>query len=94
MGRDGRFGSHGNKTHSGGPRAPVDVRKVPADSVPYGSSISRNGRTVWAAYDANGTLVAVAATAPEARRKYRLWRARRGGDGDPPAPAISPGVRS
>lgn len=50
---------------------PPTVRKVPADSVPYGSDISRNGKTVWAAFDEVGTLVAVAATAPEARRKYR-----------------------
>ena len=63
--------SHGNKTHSGGPRPHIDVRKVPVDSVPYGDSISRNGRTVWATYDDEGHLVAVAATAPEARRKYR-----------------------
>ncbi len=46
------------------------IRKVPADSVPYGENISRNGRTVWAAYDGE-TLVVVAATAGEARTKYR-----------------------
>ena len=50
---------------------PPTVRKVPADAVPYGSSISRNGRTVWAAYDEAGTLIAVAATSDEVRRKYR-----------------------
>jgi hypothetical protein len=46
------------------------VRKVPADSVPYGSSITRNGRTVWAAYDVD-KLIAVGATADEARRKFK-----------------------
>lgn len=77
MGRDGRLGSHGNRTriHTA-PRTPIDVRKVPADSVPYGDSISRNGRIVWAAYDGE-TLVCVAATAPEARRKYMQWLNRK-----------------
>ena len=68
--------SHGNKTHSGGPRPHIDVRKVSAASVPFGDSISSNGKTLWAAYDAEGRLVAVADTAPKARRKYR--RAERG----------------
>jgi hypothetical protein len=49
----------------------IDVRKVPADSVPYGESISTRGDYVWCAYDERGTLVCVAATADEARRKYR-----------------------
>ena len=64
----------GNRV-TNGPRSrdlhPPTVRKVPADSVPYGSSISHNGRTVWAAYDEVGTLIAVAATSDEVRRKYR-----------------------
>ena len=64
---------HGDKVHRYVPPEHIDVRKVPADSVPYGSSISRNGRTVWAAYDGE-RLVCVAATAPEARRKYRETR--------------------
>jgi YD repeat-containing protein len=42
--------------------------------VPFGTSISNNGRTVWAAYDDTGRLVTVAATADEARRKYRDLR--------------------
>jgi hypothetical protein len=46
------------------------IRKVAPDSVPYGESISRNGRTLWAAYDGE-TLVVVAATAGESRTKYR-----------------------
>jgi hypothetical protein len=50
---------------------PPTILKVAADSVPYGSSISHNGRTVWAAYDDAGTLIAVAATSDEVRRKYR-----------------------
>lgn len=42
--------SHGNNIHPHSkPDMPL-VRKVPADSVPYGESISRNGQTVWAAY--------------------------------------------
>ena len=44
--------------------------KVPAESVLYGESISRNGCTVWAAYGGK-RLVAVEATADEARRNYR-----------------------
>ncbi len=66
---------HGNKTswphRSDSDRWPeLSLRKVPADSVPHGTSISRNGKHVWAAYDSE-TLVAVAATADEARRKAR-----------------------
>jgi hypothetical protein len=48
----------------------MEVRKVQADSVPYGEQISRNGRTVFAAY--YGTeLLAVAASSAEVRIKYR-----------------------
>ena len=71
--RDGALGSHGNTTHSGGPRPlppSVSVRKIPASSVEYGESVSLNGQTVWAVYD-DGVLVCIAPTAPEARRKYR-----------------------
>lgn len=53
---------------------PPTLRKVQADSVPYGDSISRNGQTVWAVYGADGVLVAVADTAKEARVKYREIR--------------------
>jgi len=67
----------GNKNHQRStknyPRRPserIDVRKVPADSVPFGESISRNGRTVWAAYDKDGTLIAIAPTADQARAKF------------------------
>lgn len=49
----------------------IDVHKVPAASVPYGESISTRGDYVWCAYDDRGTLVCVAATAKEARRKYQ-----------------------
>jgi len=65
--------NHGNRissTRRPDPHPPT-IRKVPADSVPYGESISRNGRTVWAAFDDAEVLVAVAATAPEVRAKYR-----------------------
>ncbi|MGB7554471.1 MAG: hypothetical protein WBM04_08855 [Candidatus Korobacteraceae bacterium] len=62
---------HGNRiaTYSPDPHPPT-IRKVPANSVPYGESISRNGRTVWIAMDGE-RLVCIAATAVEARRKYR-----------------------
>lgn len=61
---------HGDRmgTHRMNQDAPT-VRKVPADSVFLGDSISRNGSTVWVAYDAKGTLIAVAATADEVRRR-------------------------
>jgi hypothetical protein len=61
-----------NKCHHGH-HEHIDVRKVPADSVPHGDAVSRNGRTVWAAYDSE-TLIAVGATANEARGKYREVR--------------------
>ena len=48
----------------------IELHKVPADSVPYGESISTRGDYVWAAYDDRGALVCVAATAKEVRRKY------------------------
>jgi hypothetical protein len=50
----------------------LSIRKVQADSVPYGDSISRNGRTVWAAFHSD-QLIAVGATVGEARRKYIDW---------------------
>jgi hypothetical protein len=53
----------------------LSIVKVPADSVPFGESISTNGRTVWAAYH-DGELAAVGGTADEARRKWRVWRVR------------------
>ena len=46
------------------------IKKVDATSVPYGPDVSRNGKFVWAAFD-NDRLVCIAATAPEARRRYR-----------------------
>ncbi len=49
---------------------PIDTRKISADAVTYGRDISGGRDFVWGAYD-NGVLVAVGATAPEARRKYR-----------------------
>jgi hypothetical protein len=62
------------------------LRKQPADSAPYGTSITRNGRHVWAAYDGE-TLVAVAATADEVRgeygRAYRRWWAAQNYDHGP-----------
>ena len=61
--------------HKVDPRPPT-IRKVAADSVPYGENISRHGRTVWAAYDGEA-LVVVASTAGEARTKYREARQAR-----------------
>jgi hypothetical protein len=75
--RPGKNHSLGSKNwpHKPNPNADIPtVRKVPASSVPYGESISRNGRTVWAAYDGE-RLVAVGATADEARQSYRKVRA-------------------
>jgi len=71
---------HGNKCRTRTtPRARIDVRKLPAEAVPYGTSISLNGRHVWGAFD-DDVLVCVAATADEARRKYRFYK-RAEGDG-------------
>lgn len=70
--RDDSHGSHQSTLPRERPQwqDALTVRKVPADSVPFGESISRNGRTVFAAYDGE-RLVAVGATTEEARRKYR-----------------------
>ena len=46
------------------------VKKIPADSVPYGRDICTRGDSVWAAYS-EGVLICIGATADEARRKYR-----------------------
>ena len=70
----GRKDDHKGNRVTTGPRwqdpHPPTIKKVAADSVPYGESSSRNGRTVAVAYDGE-RLVYVAATAKEARRKYR-----------------------
>jgi len=51
------------------------IRKVSADSVLYGDAICTRGDHVWAAYDGE-KLIAVGATADEARRNYRrAWAA-------------------
>lgn len=51
------------------------IRKQPAGSVLFGPEISRRGGYVYCAYDGD-RLIAVAATAPEARCKYRkAWAA-------------------
>ena len=72
---------HGSKCRTAYRPDPPEltIRKVPADSVPFGESISRNGRTVWAAYH-NNELMAVAESADAARRKYRavLWQRAEG----------------
>lgn len=54
------------------PREIIPVRKVPASSVRYGESVSRNGKHVWVATD--GTVTAVGATAGEARLKFKAIR--------------------
>jgi hypothetical protein len=53
----------------------MSVRKVDAASVPYGSSVSKNGRTCWASYHGDH-LIAVGTTADEARGKYIDWSLR------------------
>ncbi len=45
---------------------PVPV-KVPADSVPFGSDVSRNGKHAWVIY-LDGELLCMGATAKEAKR--------------------------
>jgi hypothetical protein len=55
-----------------------ELRKQPADSVPYGSQIATRGNSVWCAYTPDGgELVCVDATADAARRKYDLIMRRR-----------------
>jgi len=52
------------------PRPKPVVRRIPVDSVIYGRDITHKDH-LWGAYRPDGvTLVAVAATAREARRKY------------------------
>jgi heme exporter protein D len=70
---------HGNRISS--KRAPdryqpTTICKQPASTVPYGECVAR-GRYVWCAYGAEGELIAVAATAPEARAKFRAAMRRR-----------------
>jgi hypothetical protein len=70
-----------NKIDRSGSRSPKPtVRKLPADTVPYGTDISRNGKHVWCAYDGE-TLIAVGPTADEARAKYREALRRKEGEG-------------
>jgi hypothetical protein len=73
----GGHGSYRNTARGPDRYRPTRIAKVPANSVPYGSSISRNGNTVWAAYDGE-VIVAVGATATEVRAKYRVWCHRNG----------------
>jgi len=46
------------------------IRKERADLHRYGKDVSRRGNYVFAAYSPDGKLVAIAATAKEARRLY------------------------
>ena len=55
--------------------ADVDVRKVDAGSVRFGTDVSRSGSTVWAVY-LDGELLCLGATAKEARHNY--YQRRRG----------------
>jgi hypothetical protein len=66
-------GEHGNRISKRGPDRyqPAATLKIPASTVPFGESISLTGKTVWAAYDDAGVLVAVGSTAGEVRVKYR-----------------------
>ncbi len=69
--------THGNKISPSTPeRFPCVVRKVPASSVPY-PEVSRNGVYVMGAFDPDtDEMVCYAATAEEARRKYRVIKRR------------------
>jgi len=63
--------SHGNRLSPHTPdRYKPTIKKVRAASVPYGESISRNGQTLWVALDGE-RVVCVAATAGEAKRKFK-----------------------
>ena len=53
---------------------PCPVEKVKADTVPYGEQITRRGGYVYVIRE-QGNVVAVGATADEARRKYTVYRA-------------------
>lgn len=53
----------------------VDVRKVPANSVPFGEQVSGNGKTVWAVY-LDGVLLCLGRTAKEAKHNYYGANAR------------------
>jgi len=59
-----------NKINPTTTRYKPTIRKVSSNSVPFGSDISLNGRTVWVALDGD-KLIAVAATSAEVRVKYR-----------------------
>ena len=54
---DNKINTHGPDRHP-----PPTIRKVDASTVPYGESISRNGRSVWVVLDGE-RLVCIAATA-------------------------------
>lgn len=65
---------HGNKISAHGPvQYNCEFRKVPADSVPYGESISRNGQTVWVAM-VGEHVVCIGATSEEVKRKYLVLK--------------------
>ena len=66
-----------NKIKIGSRRAQPTVRKVLADSVPYGPSICEHGNYVWCAYEGD-EVIAIAPTATEARGKYRDVLRQRG----------------
>jgi hypothetical protein len=50
--------------------AAIPVRKIAAESVPFGLDVSRNGKHVFAVYDGD-KLICLGATADEARGKAR-----------------------
>jgi hypothetical protein len=68
--KDDRHGNRARKPSTGHRHKPAILRKQPAKSVRYGEQIATRGNSVWCAYDAEGALVSVAATADEVRRKY------------------------
>jgi hypothetical protein len=74
-----RDNTHGNTLWQRKPVSnPPDVRKVDVGTVPavFSADVVGNGRTVWAGFDGE-RVICVAATADEARRKWRLLMARK-----------------
>jgi hypothetical protein len=53
----------------------IIIKKVPADSVPYGEQVCTRGNSVWAAFD-HDKFICCAATAEELRRTLQLRTGR------------------
>jgi len=57
------------------PRDELTVKRVSADSVPYGPSIARRGNKVWAVHRRE-KLLGVYSTAKEVKRVHHIWPAK------------------